>query len=79
MSTPLLDKRQRERMKQIFALYLQDEDNMKDGDRLKTYEQVVYDMRGLVSGYIVRKMLKEFKPELARAMETKRKHHYMKI
>lgn len=79
MSTSLLNKKSCEKMKEIFTLYIQDEDNLKDGDKLKSYGQVIRDLKGLVSAHIIRKMLKELNPELARAMKTKKKHHYMKI
>lgn len=74
MGKALLNKEHLQKMKEIFTLYIEDVDNLKDEDgRYKTYQQVRRDLKGLVSLFIIKRMLKELNPGLAQAMSTSRK------
>lgn len=66
-------------MEEIFTLYIEDVNNLKDEDgRFKTYQQVKRDLKGLVSPYLIKKMLWKMNAKIAYAMTTRRKKHSSK-
>ena len=78
MSTALLNNEGIEKMREIIAMYVQDEENLRMSwvDILPI--NVLCILYGLASAHIIKKILKEEHPEIAEALSTRHKEHRMK-
>ena len=65
-----------EQIRDIIALYIEDEENLFDEyRRYKSYAQIVMDFKGLVSARVIKKILKQQHPEIAKKLSTSHKAH----
>jgi hypothetical protein len=65
-----------EQIRSIIALYVKDEQNLLDEQgKYKSYPLIVKELKGLVSARVIKKILKEQHPGIAKALSTKCKSH----